>query len=48
MKSYTVRLKSKPPRVLGPVDCGVIDPERSSWRLTPCLKALTIHLLDVT
>lgn len=44
MKTYTVRIKSSPPLVLGPVECDVIDPERSTWRLSPG-KRLTLSLM---
>eukprot|EP00913_Durusdinium_trenchii_P003350 g3100.t2 len=43
MKTYTVRIKSSPPLVLGPVECDVIDPERSTWRLSPG-KRLTLRV----
>ena len=26
----------RPPLLLGPVECDVIDPDRSTWRLSPC------------
>ncbi|CAJ1349626.1 unnamed protein product [Effrenium voratum] len=44
MSTYAVRVRSTPPLVLGPVDCGVIDPEASSWRLSQG-KRLTLSLM---
>eukprot|EP00439_Symbiodinium_sp_Y106_P073877 s1003_g14.t1 len=37
MSTYTVRVGTSPCLVLGPVDCGVIDQEASSWRLSKFL-----------
>jgi len=44
MKTYTVRVKSTPPLLLGPVECDVIDPDRSTWRLSQG-KRLTLSLM---
>lgn len=44
MRTYTVRVKSSPPLLLGPVECDVIDPDRSTWRLSPG-KRLTLSLM---
>ncbi|CAE7473865.1 ANKRD17 [Symbiodinium natans] len=44
MSTYTVRITASPSLVLGPVDCGVIDPEASSWRLSKG-KRLTLSLV---
>ncbi|CAK8995512.1 unnamed protein product [Durusdinium trenchii] len=40
----THRPPARPPLVLGPVECDVIDPERSTWRLSPG-KRLTLSLM---
>jgi len=44
MSTYTVRVGTSPCLVLGPVDCGVIDQEASSWRLSKG-KRLTLSLV---
>lgn len=44
MRTYTVRVKSSPPLLLGPVECDVIDPDRSTWRFSPG-KRLTLSLM---
>ncbi|CAE7331415.1 ANKRD17 [Symbiodinium pilosum] len=44
MSTYTVRVASSPSLVLGPIECGVIDPEESSWRLSQG-KRLTLSLV---
>eukprot|EP00930_Biecheleria_cincta_P059189 TRINITY_DN44943_c0_g1_i1.p1 TRINITY_DN44943_c0_g1~~TRINITY_DN44943_c0_g1_i1.p1 ORF type:complete len:360 (+),score=78.41 TRINITY_DN44943_c0_g1_i1:74-1153(+) len=46
MNSYHVRAHVQPSTILflGPVECGVIDPDTSSWKLSPG-KRLTISLV---
>jgi len=44
MKTYMVRVNTSPALILGPVECGVIDPEASSWRLSKG-KRLTLSLV---